>query len=231
MTCSNQKGYFKTVNGKVYGPYHYDRSTHEFTTKDVARIARYVSRKDGITAAEVLVAVAAALGFATLFCKTAKALEAALSLSTFIKQLSAVLAFGQLTTTIIQFLLAAKLVSPNWLKIILALIIAALVFINKLLEALEEMADSRTTILEVSSTINGLCDKARELAGLAVEKTCDAVSRDACYAAERKAEEIAWFFKSDAEKLNAIMNETWMDRLINLIRDNLHDSDWTTGTN
>jgi hypothetical protein len=224
--------YYKIINGKTYGPYNYSpRNRHEWTAKDLARIARYLKDKQGISAVEILVMIATAVGFGTLFCKTAKALTAALSLSAFIKQLGTVLALSTFIKVLIEFLLAAKLVSPKWLSLLMALLIATLMFVNKLFDSLSESLSNIDTINEVSKTIYELCDKANELAGVIKEETCEAISENACYAMQKKANELADSLKPEIEQASNILNMSNIERFWLIVQDRLHDGEWDNWTN
>jgi hypothetical protein len=108
----------------------------------------------------------------------------------------------------------AKLIAPSWLRIIIALLIAALIFIDKLFIAIHEMEVNRELIVDATEVINDLCDRANEIAGIAVEKTCDAINADACYWAERKAEELVGYL-----------------RFWQLVQDNLHDDEYSNWWN
>lgn len=224
MSCDEQRGYYKTVNGKTYGPYWYPRKKHEWTTKDLARIAKHLKENDKIDAKEILVAVAIAVGLGAVFCKAAKAINSGLSIMSFIEKLAVILGTGVFIQVILEYLLQAKLIAPRWLNIILALAIAALSLIEKILKAINEFAQNREVIMEGATAVNELCDAVRKSTGSAITKTCDAINDDACYWAERLAEEVAEHSKSE---LDQAWNEATMplwDRLVRIIEDRtIHD--------
>lgn len=227
MSEIDERGYFKTVNGKLYGPYYYKRRTHYWTSKDLARVAKHLKEQDKVDAKEILIAVAFAVGMGAIFCKAAKAINSGLSIMSFIEKLSVVLGTGLLIQTLIEFLLQVKLVAPRWLYIILALAIALLSWIEKLLKAFNEFAQDRDVIMEGARVINELCDAAKEYAGIAIEETCDATNANVCYWAERKAEELANELKPEIDNAwNELVGKSWFDRLIQLIQDHLHDGEW-----
>lgn len=217
--------YYKYYKGKKLGPYNYTRSTHKWTAKDLARIARKLN-DDGVDAGEILILVASAVGFVGLFCKIAKLLTAALSINTFIKQIGTILALSTFITTLIQFLIKAQLIAPTWLKIVLALLIALFVFIDKFIQALNETLSNLDTIDDVSQTVFELCDKAKELAGQAVTATCEATSADACYWAGRKAEDVANALKSDTQQFIDEMSMPLIERFWRIVQDDMHSDDW-----
>lgn len=224
--------YYKRVNGKSYGPYNYSpRNKHEWTAKDLARIAKYLHDKRGVDAKEILVLIAGAVGMGLIFCKAAKAISNGLTIMAFIEKIAAIMALSQAITVLLEYLLAIKLVAPNWLKIILALFIATLLFIEKMLQTLNDFAQNREVIIESAKTIGDLCDTAKRLSGQVVEQTCEAVNADACYWAERKAEEIANSLKPDIDRAIAEFDKGLVERFWQLVQDNLHDGEWSNWTN
>jgi hypothetical protein len=215
--------YYKLVNGKRYGPYNYPRRTHYWTVKDLARVARHLKEKDKIDAGEILVAIAIALGMGAVFCKAAKAISSGLSIMSFIEKIAVVLAFGQAVTVLLEYLLAVKLVAPTWLKIILALMIALLLFIEKMLQAFNEFAKNRAMMMDAMQLVGDLCDKANKAAGIVKDKTCEALNADACYIAERKAEEIAFELQPNIDKVIAETDKSLMERFWQILQDDIHD--------
>jgi ABC-type multidrug transport system fused ATPase/permease subunit len=161
-----------------------------------------------------------AVGMGAIFCKAAKAITSGLSIMSFITKLGATLAFSQFVKVLLEFLLQIKLVAPLWLKIIVALLIAVLIFVEKLLQALNEMIQDRAAVKAVSDEINKLCDTAKRLSGQTVDKTCDVISSDACYWAERTAEELANKMQNDVVEATGT---SLIEQAIQIIQDRLHD--------
>jgi hypothetical protein len=222
MNSTEKRGYYKRVNGKTYGPYWYERPVHHWKPKDLARIAKKLAKNDENMALTIMVTIAMSLGFGYMFCKIAKALTAALSVTQFVKQIGAVLALSTLVTVVLEFLLAVKLVAPSWLKIILALLIALFVFIDKLFNVLNDFAETMDTVNDASKFVGKLCDKANELAGIAIDKTCEAISEDACYWAVRDANILIDKVKPDIDRMIDFTNETLLDEFIQIIKDIYH---------
>lgn len=222
--------YYKLVNGKRYGPYNYQRRTHYWTVKDLARVARHLKEKDKIDAGEILVYVAMAVGMGTIFCKAAKAITSGLSIMSFIEKLGTTLAFSQFVKVLLEYLLQIKLVAPMWLKIIVALLIATLIFIEKLLQALNEMIQDRAVVKAVSDEINKLCDTAKRLSGQAVDATCDAnkTTSDACYWADKTAQELANKLQNDIVEATGT---SLIEQAIQIINDRLHDDSTASWVN
>lgn len=224
--------YYKRVNGKTYGPYNYSpRNRHDWTAKDLARIAKYLNQQKKIDAKEILVYIAIAVGLGAVFCKASKAITSGLTIMSFIEKLGAILAFSQFVTVLLEYLLAVKLVAPTWLKIILALTIAVLVFIEKLLQQFNEFAQNRDVVIEAAELIGGLCDKANEIAGIAVEKSCEAINADACYLAERKAEELASALKPDLDRAIEQLDKSLIEQFWQIVQDNWHDNGYSNWWN
>jgi hypothetical protein len=224
--------YYKLVNGKRYGPYNYSpRNKHDWTAKDLARIAKYLHDKRGVDAKEIIVLIAGAVGMGLIFCKAAKAISSGLSIMAFIEKIAVILAFSQAVTVLLEYLLAVKLVAPSWLKIILALFIAMLIFIEKMLKQFNEFAQNREVVIESAKTIGDLCDTAKRLSGQVVDKTCEQINADACYWAEKKADEIANGLKPEIDKAIAELDKSLMERFWEMVQDNLHDGEWSNWTN
>lgn len=224
--------YYKTVHGKRYGPYKQSlRVRHEWTTKDLARIAKHLKEQNKLDAGDILISVAFAVGLGFVFCKAAKAINSGLSIMAFIEKIAVVLAMGQAIKVIIEFLLQVKLASPMWLKITLALFIAILIFVEKLLQSFNEFAQNRAVIMDGAAAINGLCDKAKKYSGIAIDKTCDAINADACYWAEREAEILANELKPSIESANTVTASGLTNLFIQIIQDNLHDGGFDNWTN
>ncbi|MEI6707888.1 MAG: hypothetical protein WCK96_12225 [Methylococcales bacterium] len=224
--------YYKLVHGKRYGPYQYSaRSKHEWTTKDLARIAKHLKEQNKLDAGDILIAVAFAVGLGAVFCKASKAITSGLSIMAFIEKVGAVLAMGQAIKVLIEFLLQIKLASPLWLKITLALLIALLIFIEKLLQAFNSFVADRQILMDGAEAVNSLCDKAKKYSGLAVEKTCDAISVDACYWAAREAEIIANELHPVFSSANTLTASGLVNMFVQIVQDNLHDGGFDNWTN
>lgn len=57
-----RSAYFKTVNGKKYGPYYRVRPVHKFSQDDLCRIARYVMKEEQSTEEQVIIKLIDCLG-------------------------------------------------------------------------------------------------------------------------------------------------------------------------
>lgn len=72
MSCDQKNGYFKTKNGKIYGPYHYDRPVHHFSPKDIARIIDKVRTQGKYDDYTIARAITDAYGVTNFICAITK---------------------------------------------------------------------------------------------------------------------------------------------------------------
>lgn len=208
--------YYKIYKGKRLGPYSYDRPIHRFTPKDVARIAKTVSERDGHTALEVCAAVLVALGFGASICTVAKSTRAALSLTAFLKKLAISLSVGQVVKVVIQMLLKSKLKAPPALNILLAITIAALVLIDSIVDAVPTLIANRDDMMSVTGFLDDLCRHVKQLSDDAMESVDDTGFFDAIAATVNDA---AMKFKSPVDQAwDLLIDETWWDRFLEIFK-------------
>lgn len=199
--------YYKKVGDKLYGPYSYERPTHHWDEKDLARIAKIVAARKGANGAViVLAAIASALGLGVVICKAARTVRSYLTVTTWLKEIFTALAIGQLVTVAIEFLLAAKLIAPPWLKLILACLIASLAVIDKLANVMPTIAGDIATAHEISATIDDWCRAVDEYAGEQFDAACDATG-DACTAAKAAVDDAGWQMKGDVDKAIDVLGQ------------------------
>lgn len=157
-----------------YRPYR--KTVRHFKTSDVARIARYAVR-DGADKTALIVAVINALELGIDSCRAARLLSNVLILLNALQKIAATLAGGQVVAILIRVLNGAKVVAPPPLRIALAAAIAAIVAIDKILDAAMETYSDWDSIGGVHEILKALCARSSE--------QCDAAS---CYPALTRTE-------------------------------------------
>jgi hypothetical protein len=203
MAITEKRGYYKQVGNKTYGPYWYPRETHHWTEKDVARIAKHVSVQKGTSAIRVLAYVLIGLGLSVYICRLARAIRSFLSVWTFIKEIAVILATSQLITVLIQNLTKVQVRAPGRLKIIIALVIAALWLIKSMFEYFETIISDYQMLIDSASFVDDVCDELRRIANIPIDRFCDATG-DTCELAKEKLSEATEEFKKQYEAVTGL---------------------------
>lgn len=68
MNSNENRGYYKRINNKTYGPYYYPRETHHWKPRDVARLLIYLKKSGKHDSPELLSAILDAFKFRAIFC-------------------------------------------------------------------------------------------------------------------------------------------------------------------
>ncbi len=230
MSTNTKRGYYKRVGNKTYGPYWYPRGTHYWTVKDLERVAKHLHTEHKISAFEILAAIAVAVGLSTLFCRIAKSLTATLSIINALREVSVTLGLSMLITVVLEFLLQIKLVAPSWLKLVVALAIAAIVVLQRISDAVNTLLGDLNLVTETVGYVDELCKEVQKKIGNAALTGCEVIAGDdACYHANQAIKEAAFALKSDIDKAQIIFNESLFDQLIHLIQNDIHDPDsWSS---
>lgn len=166
---SNRKGYYKEKNGKLYGPYYYERGIHLFTEKDVARIAKHLKDKRGISAIHILAAVAGSLGLGYLFCRGSRAIQNALKIINIIKQITVILATSTVIKLIIEWIKGSPLVRVPALNWIIAFLIALVLLSHKIFDLVVESSATITTLNEMTAILDAGCKYIEDKTGEAID--------------------------------------------------------------
>lgn len=199
--------YYKKVGDKLYGPYSYERPTHHWNEKDLARIAKIVAARKGANGAViVLAAIASALGLGVVICKAARTVRSYLSIITWLKELSALLAVSQLVSVILTFLLKAKTIAPPWLQLLLAVAVAAFMVIDKIFSVIPTITGDMAIAHDISVTLDDWCRAVDEYAGEQFEAICDATG-SACEEAKQAAKDAEFAMKTDVEKAIEVLGQ------------------------
>jgi hypothetical protein len=190
--------YYKIYNGKRLGPYSYDRPPRAFTKKDLARIAKHLAQNDG-DAMAVFVAVAVALGFGKLICDAARIVRSFISITTWFKQLSVILATATLTTQLLTRLNGAAIVAPIGVKVFVGIAISLTLVIQKFTIMVDSITGDIAIAHDVSTQIDEACKRVDEAQQQAFDAACDATGA-ACEAVKKATEDAAFLLKSDVDK-------------------------------
>ncbi len=187
------------------------KKVRHFTAADVARISKYAVR-DGASAVDILAYVAVAIGMGALFCKAARSIRSALSLTAFLNKVFMSMAVSQFIALVIQVLIKAKVIVPPQMQALLAVTISGLWALDKVTSVIETLLGDRAIMQEITSTLDNLCKKVSELTGEVVDAGCDATG-DACKQAQELAHDAVFALKSDVDKAwYLLVEETWWQK-------------------
>ena len=148
------------------------KAIRHFTSKDVARIAKYAVR-DGVSATEVLIYVAVAMGFGALICKVARVLSDVMSILSFVDQMAITLSVSAFLERLIYYLTYGKYIPwPPARKAAFALI-AVMAFVNGIFAALGRLYSSFSDVKEIADTVSEWCSLVRKAPSELLERVTE----------------------------------------------------------
>lgn len=135
---------------------------HHWSDKDVARVA-ISAVEHGEVRAQVLVAVADALGYGNLFCRLKRSIESVATLSGVVSKILSLVAEGAALRALIAWLTeAATLPLPAQVKLAIGACILVLIAIEDVAGSLMSVANDLKDLSEVLPELIELCEARNE---------------------------------------------------------------------
>lgn len=137
-----------------------------FTANDVARISRYAI-DDGASALQILAFVAISTGFGYVFCRAAKAVDTATSVSRVIVRIAGVLAASKLVDFLLTVVTRGAFSRLPVINRIAAAVILAVGVSEGVYKLAKDFIDDESMVVEFSDLTHELCSivKARIISG------------------------------------------------------------------